>query len=59
MWAKAVGVYYCLPCSYFLFGPCGTGKSSWLAQVFPDTIRLDLLAPDALRTYQARPEGLH
>ena len=43
---------------FFLFGPRGTGKSTWLAQVFPDALRLDLLAPDVLRTYQARPERL-
>jgi hypothetical protein len=44
--------------SFFLFGPRGTGKSTWLAQVFPEAIRLDLLASDVLRTYQARPERL-
>ena len=43
---------------FFLFGPRGTGKSTWLAQEFPDALRLDLLAPDVLRTYQARPERL-
>ena len=42
--------------SFFLFGPRGTGKSTWLAQMFPVAIRLELLAPVALRTYQARPE---
>jgi hypothetical protein len=40
------------------FGPRGTGKSTWLAQVFPEALRLDLLAPDVLRAYQARPERL-
>jgi len=29
--------------SFFLFGPRGTGKSTWLQQVLPDTFRLDLL----------------
>jgi predicted AAA+ superfamily ATPase len=43
---------------FFLFGPRGTGKSTWLAQEFPDALRLDLLSPDVLRTYQARPERL-
>jgi predicted AAA+ superfamily ATPase len=43
---------------FFLFGPRGTGKSTWLAQEFPGALRLDLLAPDVLRTYQARPERL-
>jgi predicted kinase len=30
--------------SFFLFGPRGTGKSTWLAQAFADALRLDLLA---------------
>lgn len=46
------------PGSFFLFGPRGTGKSTWLQQVFPEALRLDLLAPEVLRTYQARPERL-
>jgi uncharacterized protein len=29
--------------SFFLFGPRGTGKSTWLQQVLPDVLRLDLL----------------
>ena len=29
--------------SFFLFGPRGTGKSTWLGQVLPDAPRLDLL----------------
>ena len=29
--------------SFFLFGPRGTGKSTWLQQVLPDALRLDLL----------------
>jgi predicted AAA+ superfamily ATPase len=29
--------------SFFLFGPRGTGKSTWLRQVLPDSFRLDLL----------------
>lgn len=44
--------------SFFLFGPRGTGKSTWLAQAFADALRLDLLAPEVLRAYQARPERL-
>ncbi|MCP9775627.1 ATP-binding protein [Cyanobium sp. WAJ14-Wanaka] len=44
--------------SFFLFGPRGTGKSTWLQQVFPTALRLDLLAPEILRAYQARPERL-
>jgi len=44
--------------SFFLFGPRGTGKSTWLQQQFPHALRLDLLAPEVLRAYQARPERL-
>lgn len=43
---------------FFLFGPRGTGKSTWLAEVFPEALRFDLLAPDVLRALQARPERL-
>jgi len=38
--------------SFFLFGPRGTGKSTWLQQRFPKALRLDLLAPEVLRAYQ-------
>ena len=29
--------------SFFLFGPRGTGKSTWLQQVLPDALRFDML----------------
>ncbi len=44
--------------SFFLFGPRGTGKSLWTQTVFPDALRIDLLDPEAVRTYSARPERL-
>lgn len=44
--------------SFFLFGPRGTGKSTWLRAARPDAIWLDLLDPEAQRIYQARPERL-
>ncbi|MCY2925122.1 MAG: AAA family ATPase [Planctomycetota bacterium] len=44
--------------SFFLFGPRGTGKSTWLRQAFPDAIYIDLLDQEAFRTYLARPERL-
>lgn len=43
---------------FFLFGPRGTGKSTWVQQAFPDALRIDLLAPDILRAYLGRPERL-
>jgi len=44
--------------SFFLFGPRGTGKSTWLRQTQPHALWLDLLDPEAQRLYQARPERL-
>ncbi len=43
---------------FFLFGPRGTGKSTWLLQTFPDSLVLDLLDPEIERTLVARPEHL-
>jgi predicted AAA+ superfamily ATPase len=44
--------------SFFLFGPRGTGKSTWLREVRQGAIWIDLLDPEAQRIYQARPERL-
>jgi predicted AAA+ superfamily ATPase len=44
--------------SFFLFGPCGTGKSTWLRHCFPEALFVDLLRPDVYRDMQARPERL-
>lgn len=44
--------------SYFLFGPRGTGKSTWLKLNYPEALRIDLLKTDVLRQYQAYPERL-
>lgn len=41
---------------FFLFGPRGTGKSTWLKQTFPDAAVLDFLKPETLRRYQGSPE---
>jgi predicted AAA+ superfamily ATPase len=46
------------PKSFFLFGPRGTGKSTWTQLQFADAIRIDLLEPDVFRAYSARPERL-
>lgn len=45
--------------SFFLFGPRGTGKSTLLRRLWPDALWVDLLEPDAFRSYSARPERLH
>ena len=44
--------------SFFLFGPRGTGKTTWLRQNFPGALWLDLLDPLNQRNYLARPERL-
>ena len=44
--------------SFFLFGPRGTGKSTWLRHMFPEALFVDLLHPDVYREMSARPERL-
>lgn len=44
--------------SFFLFGPRGTGKSTWISLAFPDALVVNLLEPDVFRRYAARPETL-
>ena len=44
--------------SYFLFGPRGTGKSTWLRQRYPDALVIDLIDPESARFYGAAPERL-
>ena len=44
--------------SVFLFGPRGTGKSTWLRRHFPDALYLDLLDPSLSRTLLAGSEHL-
>lgn len=44
--------------SFFLFGPRGTGKSTWLREKYGKAIFIDLLSPEDYRIYTARPERL-
>ncbi|MBN1621876.1 MAG: ATP-binding protein [Endomicrobiales bacterium] len=44
--------------SFFLFGPRGTGKSTWLKKQVKNAIWVDLLEPDTVRQYSAKPERL-
>lgn len=44
--------------SFFLFGPRGTGKSTFLKQNYADALWIDLLKPDVFRAYAARPERI-
>ena len=45
--------------SFFLLGPRGTGKSTFIKRAFPNALYLDLLLPDVFRNYAARPERLN
>ena len=44
--------------SFFLFGPRGTGKTTWLGSALPDALVVDLLKPEVYRSLAARPERL-
>lgn len=44
--------------SFFLFGPRGTSKTTWLRQQFPHALFIDLLQTETRRLYAARPERL-
>jgi predicted AAA+ superfamily ATPase len=44
--------------SFFLFGPRGTGKSTFLKKHFNEALWIDLLMPEKLRYYKAYPERL-
>src|SRR5690606_35882430 len=44
--------------SFFLFGPRGTGKTTWLRQQLPEALTINLLRPEVYREMAARPERL-
>jgi predicted AAA+ superfamily ATPase len=44
--------------SFFLFGPRGTGKSTWVKRRFGDAFLIDLLDPEQVRVLSAYPERL-
>lgn len=44
--------------SYFLFGPRGTGKSTWLIHKYPKARRIDLLLGEEERRFSAFPERI-
>lgn len=44
--------------SCFVFGPRGTGKTTWLRAVLPEALYLDLLDPQLHRQLSGRPELL-
>ncbi len=44
--------------SYFLLGPRGTGKSTWLLHHYPNAIRIDLLLGEEERRFSSYPERI-
>ncbi len=44
--------------SFFLFGPRGTGKSSWVKKTFPSALYLDLLEAELYNDLLANPQRL-
>ncbi len=44
--------------SFFLFGPRGTGKSTYVKNQFPRAYYIDLLDPENVRSFSAKPERL-
>src|SRR3989338_9147547 len=44
--------------SFFLFGPRGTGKTTWLKERFPDALYFDLLNAEIYNDFLARPNRL-
>ena len=43
--------------TFFLFGPRGTGKTTWLRQVLPDALWFDLLRTQTFLELSQRPES--
>lgn len=44
--------------SFFLFGPRGTGKSTWVRATFPESVYLDLLEAELYLPLAANPQRL-
>ncbi len=44
--------------SFFLFGPRGTGKSTWMRALFPDALYLNLLLSTIREKFRAYPDEL-
>lgn len=45
--------------SFFLFGPRGTGKTTWLEHEFPNALVINLLEASQLKYYSAEPDRLN
>jgi predicted AAA+ superfamily ATPase len=49
---------FCPERSFFLFGPRGTGKSTWLRMQMPEALFVDLLSPEICQRFTASPDRL-
>jgi len=59
MMEKFIKRFFCPPGnSFFIFGPRGTGKSTWLKETFPDAYLVDLLDDRTFRNHIAHPERI-
>jgi predicted AAA+ superfamily ATPase len=58
MYKRLADQYLTVDQSFFLFGPRGTGKTTWLKQAFPDSVYLDLLESELYNRLTASPGGL-
>ena len=44
--------------SFFLFGPRGTGKTTWVRSTFPNSVYIDLLEAELFNDLIANPQRL-
>lgn len=55
---KTKRLLLCPKRSFFLFGPRGTGKSTWLRMQMPEAYFVDLLSPEICQRFTASPDRL-
>jgi uncharacterized protein len=58
MYERSANRYLGANQSFFLFGPRGTGKTTWLRKAFPDAVYLDLLESELYTRLTASPGSL-
>lgn len=58
MYRRNTDFYTKIRQSYFLFGPRGVGKTTWLRTTFPDSAYIDLLDFDIYRAVSSNPKNI-
>src|SRR5210317_837133 len=59
MMEKFIERFFTAPTNnFFIFGPRGTGKSTWLKKTFPNAYFVDLLDDNTFRAHIAHPERI-